>query len=182
MVHHPRSALDALIYPLPAEDVRDLSYTLDDRFSAGKRDNPALAILFARPGLQNLRKAVSRWMMEAISGNGPMLSMRVDEQKIMISDSRPAATAASFQLDGAEREIYLLCDAARLEDQVRKLLLEKGYGASDVDSGIRSLLEKKLMIRVDGRLLALAIEEPYLDYISPDQNPMGWVNNKDKGI
>lgn len=173
--------LDALIYPLPAEAIRDLSYTLDDRFSSGKRDNPALAILFARPGLQNLRKAVNRWMMEAFSGNGPMLSMRVDDQKIIISDSRPAAAAAYFQLEGAERETYLLCDAARPEGRVRRLLLEKGYGASDVDSGIHSLLEKKLMIRVDRRLLALAIEEPYLDYISPDQNPMGWVKKQGDG-
>ncbi len=169
-------SLDALIYPLPSEAISRLSYTLDDRFSAGRRDDPRLALLFARPGLRNLRKEVNRWMMEAVRPKGPMLSMRAEGQKIIISDSRPAAVAASFELAGAEREIYLLCDAARPEEQVRRLLPERGYGAAQVDSSIRGLLEKKLLIRVDRRLLALAIEEPYLAYISPEQSPMGWVN------
>ena len=168
--------LDALIYPLTSEAVADLSYTLDDGFSALKRDNPELAVLFLRPGLRNLRKAVNRWMMEADSRKRPMLSMRVEKQKLIITDSRPVATASTFQIDGVEKEVYLLCDAARPEEQVHQILFEKGYSASNVDSSIRSLLEKKLMIRVDRYLLALAVEEPYLEYISQDQNPMGWVN------
>ncbi len=169
-------SLDSLIYPLSEEVIKNLSYTLDDRFSAGVRDNPGLAILFARPGLRNLKKAVIRWMMGADNRNGPMLSMKVADDKIVISDSRSVATASSFQLDGAEREIYLLCDEARPEEQVRRLLLDKGYNEQTVDTGIHSLLEKKVMLRVDRRLLALALEEPVLEYISPDQNPMGWVS------
>ena len=140
-----------------------------------KKRDPRLALLFAQPGLYQLKKAVNQWILAADSEDKPMLSMKIQEERILISDTRPAAVSPFFALEGIEREIYLLCDAAQREQTVRQFLQEKGYSDLAVDAGIHCLTENKLLAKIDDRLLALAVEAPYNEYVSPDQSPLAWV-------
>ncbi|MCG9966569.1 RiPP maturation radical SAM C-methyltransferase [Pelotomaculum terephthalicicum JT] len=164
--------LQTLIYPLNPGAINDLSYTFEDEF----KNDPLMAVLFDRSGLRNLQRAVFQWSVASISQNKPVLSMKVDDEQVIVRDNRPVAVAPSFRLDGAQRELYLACDRAEDETQVREMLLGKGFSSSDVDAALRTLLDSKLLVRVDQRLLALAVEEPYLEYLSEDQNPYGWIS------
>ncbi|OPY63507.1 MAG: Radical SAM superfamily protein [Pelotomaculum sp. PtaU1.Bin065] len=164
--------LQTLIYPLNPGAINDLSYTFEDEF----KNDPLMAVLFDRSGLRNLQRAVFQWSVASISQNKPVLSMKVDDEQVIVRDNRPVAVAPSFRLDGAQRELYLACDRAEDETQVREMLLGKGFSSSDVDAALRTLLDSKLLVRIDQRLLALAVEEPYLEYLSEDQNPYGWIS------
>ncbi|PKM76286.1 MAG: hypothetical protein CVU90_13185 [Firmicutes bacterium HGW-Firmicutes-15] len=181
-LHLTSLPLDTMIYPLSPNEIYDLSYTFDDRFYASIRNDPRMAVLFDRPGLRNLRAAILQWSVAFISQNRPVLSMKVGEKEVIVRDTRPVAVAPSFTLEGAERELYLACDRAENESKVRKMLQERGLASSDVDTAIQTLLSSKLLVRVDQRLLALAIEEPYLEYVPRDQDPLGYINCERKSM
>jgi len=170
--------LQSLIYPLNPDALNDLSYTFEDEF----KNDPLMAVLFDRSGLRNLQRAVFQWSVASISRNRPMLSMQVDDKQVIVRDTRPVAVAPSFRLDGAQRELYLACDRAEDEIKVREMLLGKGFGSADVDAALRTLLDSKLLVRIDQRLLALAVEEPYLEYLPEDQNPYGWISVDGKSM
>jgi len=173
-------SLHALIYPLSQAAINDLSYTFEDEFYASIKNDPRMAVLFDRPGLRNLRRAVLQWSVAFKSQNQPILSMKVGDKEVIVRDTRPIAVAPSFCLNGAQRELYLACDRAEGESQVRQMLRDRGFGSSDADAAIQTLLDSKLLVRIDQRLLALAVEEPYLEYLPDDQNPMGWISGKGK--
>lgn len=170
--------LNTLIYPLSPGAINDLSYTFEDKFYASIKNDPRMAVLFDRAGLRNLRAAAFQWFEASISQNRPVLSMKVGEKEVIVRDTRPVAIAPSFRLDGAQRELYLACDRARDESQVLKIIRDKGFSSADVDVAVRTLLDSKLLVRIDQRLLALAFEEPYLEYVPGDQNPMGYISDE----
>jgi len=162
--------LQAFIYPLNPGAINDLSYTFEDEV----KNDPLMAVLFNRSGLRNLQRAVFQWSVASISQNRPELCMKVSDKEVVVRDTRPIAVAPSFRLDGAQRELYLACDGARIETELHRLLGEKGFSSSDVEAAIQTLLDSKLLVRIDQRLLALAVEEPYLEYLAEDPNPYGW--------
>ncbi|HBV99460.1 MAG TPA: RiPP maturation radical SAM protein 1 [Desulfotomaculum sp.] len=165
--------LNALVYPVSPGAINDLSYSFEEEFYASTINNPEMAVLIKRPGLQSLRKAVSQWTIAFSSQNPPVLSMKVSDREVIINDTRPIAIASSFRLDGAQRELYLACDQAEDESQVREKIRNRGYGNSDVDAAIKTLLDNKLLVRIDQRLLALAVEEPFMEYYSRSPESKG---------
>lgn len=166
----------ALIYPLSPDAIYDLSYAFENEFDDSIKNDPIMAVLFDRPGVRNLRRTVFQWSVAAKSQNQPILSMEVGDKEVIVRDTRPIAVAPSFRLNGVQRDLYLACDQAEDESQVREMLRDKGFGNSDVDAALQTLLDSKLLVRIDQRLLALAIEEPYLEYLPKDQNPMGYIS------
>ena len=164
----------ALIYPLNPGAINDLSYVFEDEFCVLTQNDPFRAVLLDRSGLRNLRRAVLQWSLAFSSQNRPVLSMKVSDREVMVYDTRPIAVAPSFRLDGAQRELYLACDGAKDEITVREMLRGKGFSSSDADAAIQTLLDSKLLIRIDQRLLALAVEEPYLEYLADHQSPW-WI-------
>jgi len=171
--------LNALIYPLSPGPI-NLSYTFEDEFYASTQNDPRVAVLFDRPGLRNLQAAVFQWSVAFISQNRPVLSMKVGDKKVIVRDTRPIAVAPSFRLEGAQRELYLACDRAEDEIQVGEMLRSKGFSSLDVDAAIQTLMDSKLLVRIDRRLLALAVEEPYHKYLPLDQNPIGYIGGERK--
>ena len=172
----------ALIYPLSPDAINDLSYSFEDEFYSSTKNDPRMAVLFDRPGVRNLGRAVFQWCVAFVSQNQPVLSMKVSDKEVMVRDTRPIAVAPSFRLDGAQRELYLACDRAGEETQVREMLRDKGFSSSDVDAALQNLLDNKLLVRIDQRLLALAVEEPYLEYISREHFPWGYISGQPKSM
>lgn len=167
------------VYPLDPDAIRDLSCILEDEFYTAIRENKTLAALFPRSGLQNLKEAILQWFKNAFSQDPPVLSMREDSNTLVIKDTRPIAIAPCFCLTGVQKEIYLSCDQAQKESELQQMLQDKGFEQKDIDIAIQKLLENKLLIRIDSRLLALAVDEPYLEYVSHDESPLGWVFEED---
>ncbi|MDD4238887.1 MAG: RiPP maturation radical SAM C-methyltransferase [Desulfotomaculaceae bacterium] len=168
------------IYPLSPDVINDLSYMFDDIFYTSTRNDPRMAVLYNRSGVRNLRAAVFQWSVASISRNRPTLSMKVGEKEVIVRDTRPVAIAPSFRLKGAQRELYLACDRAEDELQVCEMLRDKGFAGAEVDAAVRTLLDCKLLARIDQRLLALAVEEPYLEYLPEEQIPNGYISGEHK--
>ena len=172
------SSLNAFIYPLEINDQIDLVNTFEDDFYTAKREDPRMEKLFPRRGLKQLGFAVWKWLEGARSEHPPILTMKIEADKLTIKDTRPVAVKSSYQLEGIFKDIYIACDGATKESEIRKVCLEKGECDADIKVAIQFLLDHKLLISIDKRLLALAIEVPSVVYSPKDQNPMGWILNQ----
>jgi hypothetical protein len=98
---------------------------------------------------------------------------------LVVEDSRACAAAPLHRLTGAEHEILLLGDGAPTEKQ---MLTDLSQNFSEAESAraIEALVAAKLLLPIDGRLLAL----PTLGHArSPKpniQHPLGMILPREK--
>jgi hypothetical protein len=72
----------------------------------------------------------------------------------LLTDTRSIATEFQYRLSGIDRELYLFCDAAR----TRQEILERF--PDSVEKTLTRWIEQHIMIPVDDRFFALALNEP----------------------
>ena len=79
---------------------------------------------------------------------------------LTIIDSRRCAAEPRTRLTGLGRAVYLACDSAPRPDRVAQAVREQfGIDAADneVDAVLADLDQRQLIVRIDGRVLALAV-------------------------
>ncbi|MBI5522790.1 MAG: RiPP maturation radical SAM protein 1 [Desulfarculus sp.] len=163
----------AFLYPIPAEGLAQLAYDFDDPGRSGFRLNPFAQ--FLRPqGQEAAREAYFAWRRQwSASQDPPLLQMRDGPQGLEVRDTRAVAVCPIHLLGGLEREIYLECRQARRLERLKQRLAERGHVPAAVESAISALLEAKLSLLIDGRLMSLAIEEPERPYPPVWEFPLG---------
>jgi ribosomal peptide maturation radical SAM protein 1 len=164
------------VYPVAPKDLNDLVYFFDEEGRENVRASEVLTILLLRQGIENLRRERVRWATDFWSGNRPVLSMKVSSDEVIIRDTRPIAVESSYVLGAAEREMFLACDQAPSLAAVVRSLMENGFTHAEIEVARTSLLERKLLLEIDGRLLALAVREPVPELPSPEEFPGGFVD------
>jgi ribosomal peptide maturation radical SAM protein 1 len=164
--------LYSYVYPLNGEALEDLVYFFEDEARAC---SPLFESLLTRPGIRAASKVAARWKIAFWSGDRAVLTMSATDLAVHIRDTRPTTAASSFTLKGLDREIYLACDAAvrtkRLLDKFKK----QGIPGDEVEGAVQGLLDRKLMIELDGHLLALAVREPMFELPERYEYPGGAV-------
>jgi len=132
-----------LLYELPEEDVRGLAYYFDFDYRDG-RDPAAYT--------EKLRAAVSRWQQDQLGD----LTFIAGKELTTIVDTR-GGEREEVRLEGVERDLYRFCGKARTLAK-----LEERFGSELDPAGLRAVLsawiEARLMIELDGRHLALAVD------------------------
>lgn len=164
------------VYPVEEPDLRDLVYFLEDEQRARIARMPLMSSLLEGCGIEALRKEFSKWLMVFWSENRPLLSMADTPDGLHIRDTRPDAVAPFFSLTGVERNVYLLCDAAPTTELLLAHASEHGIDSNTLDKTIVSLLDKKLLIELDNRLIALALREPVADLPDRSEYPGGLID------
>ncbi len=166
------SELAPYVYPLSGEDLWEQTYFFEDEERARF---PQVSSLLKRPGMRATAREMGRWKRAFWAGNLPVLSMTSENGRLFIRDTRPAAVAPSFTLEGLPRAIYLACDEGTRVDRLTGELKQQGHTRADIDAAVQNLLEKKLMVELDDRLLALATEEPLQELPGKVDYPGGEV-------
>lgn len=169
------------VYPLNEEEMKEIAYFFEDEGQDEIEKSPVLSMLFWRNGLTALRREVADWILAFDSGKWPGLTMDISSGSLTIRDSRPCAAAPSHALFGSERDIYLACDEAPIVENLIGSFIEKGMRREDVESTVESLIDRKLMVAIDGRFLALATREPLRELPKREQYPGGvavWPGQK----
>ena len=133
------------IYPLETSQLQDLAYFFEDETAlalprTGERPDEA-----SRPGRRALEEWVDHWIRIYWKGNPLILSMRDENERLMIIDTRPCALQRVVHLEGREREVYLECDTPKAR---------KSFSDQEV---VDSLVQRKLMLELDGKVLSLAV-------------------------
>jgi ribosomal peptide maturation radical SAM protein 1 len=132
-----------LLYALPEERVRQLAYYFDFSYGDGRCPDSYTA---------GLREAVADWQRRP---HGDLTHERVGDE-LRIVDSRSGGRR-ELALAGAEADLYRACDRAT---PLVKLVEELGprLGADRVGELLAEWVERRVMLELDGRFLALAVD------------------------
>lgn len=149
------------IYPYDQQTLNSLVYFFEDKRERRTRKNPVLYHLFGKPKkiFSRVNKMVDEWMKSFYSEAPSMLKYEASENKILIHDSRPTAYKNNFVLSKLEGEILLFSDEAKSFDEINTAF-GSTYKITDIENASRSLIDKKIALKHEDKLLALAVEAP----------------------
>lgn len=164
------------VYPLDEADLENLVYFFDETGRQAVETSEVLKILFVRPEVEELRSERTKWENVFRSNNRPVLSMNVTDDAVYVRDTRPIATASEHVLTSVERELYLACEGAPKAERVLEDIFRTGVSGAEVDAALASLVESKLLLELDNRLIALAVREPVPDVPELEDFPGGFVD------
>lgn len=133
------------VYPLPPEEMRELAYYFVERTPVA-REGIGQRLLVAWLGL---------WRDQHASGDRPILTMRRERDTIVIDDTRSCRRAKRRRLKGLAARVYAECDEAIDRNALRERV---GADPAGLDPIVESLLAANLLVELDGRLLALAVD------------------------
>ncbi|MEW6357122.1 MAG: RiPP maturation radical SAM C-methyltransferase [Planctomycetota bacterium] len=165
------------VYPLSSGDLWNLVYEFEEESRENLKRNTILTLLLARTGIQRLTKIFPEWVDTFWSDKQPVLAMTVTDSEIAIRDTRPVAVAPKFRLTGLERDLYLACEEAQKPNDLYAKFASNGVTRPQVDAVVQSLLDRKLLARIDNRLLGLAVREPIQEFLHEEQFPGGAIRN-----
>jgi len=141
--------------------MNSLIYFFEDKKERRAGKKPVLYHLFGKTkkDFSRVGKMVDEWMKSFYSETPSMLMYEASENKILIHDSRPTAFKNSFALSKLEGEIFLFSDEAKSIDEINSAF-GSTYKITDIENAVRSLIDKKIVLKHENKLLTLAVEAP----------------------
>ncbi|XWN32763.1 MAG: RiPP maturation radical SAM C-methyltransferase [Devosia sp.] len=166
----------------PAELYR-YAYPLDEAAMADQvyffQDDAPAPLPEERPGLRAVRRRILEWRRAWRDGPPPVLDMHDTPGGLVIEDSRPGGVGMTLQ--GAERALMFAADDGPPEARVIDHMEKAGFEAALALDVAEKLIEARLMVRLDGRLISLALTKPHRKIPAPSAFPGGHVA-KGKGL
>jgi ribosomal peptide maturation radical SAM protein 1 len=139
----------ATLYPVGDDALAELAYFFVDVHERGPR--------WRRPGIEKLALQVAEWRKQHRRTLRPVLSMTDHGEAIDLYDTRPCATARRVTLSGIAAEVYRACDPALPEVELERRLATTSDAAGEVRAALERLDAQRLIVRIHGRVLALAV-------------------------
>ena len=180
----------SLVYPSGPGDLDSMAYFFTTEPNSGplriiQTLNEAVT---ANPGIRAVTQAVRDWAAAHRGGERPVLAMEDRAGVLEITDTRACARTSRQLLTGLARAVLLACDnaprPARLAElvqrdagqargagQARDAGQARGAGLAasqdEIDAVVRKLLDDRLVLAMDDRLVSLVLRGPVPDRI-PD--------------
>lgn len=150
------------IYPYDRTTINSLVYFFEDKKAYRVRKNPVLYHMFGKPKKKftEVNQMVNEWVKGFHSETPFMLMYEAGGNNIVIHDSRPTAFKNNFTLNKLEGEVFLFSDEAKSIDEINSAF-GSTYKITDIEHAVRSLIDKKIVLKHANKLLALAVESPF---------------------
>lgn len=154
------------VYPYPLDVKNDIVYFFEtpwQRQSAYRWHREREA------GLLRLLPAVKAWKEAWGVPDVPQLTAQALDGRTEFIDTRPIALAPSFAIEGLEHRVYRAAEDGIVPATLAKTLHQDAPGAytdDDIDAAVSSLIEKKVIVRVSGRLLSLGVAAPVPEFLA----------------
>jgi ribosomal peptide maturation radical SAM protein 1 len=135
------------VYPLTRRSLMRLAYYFDFDHVDGRDPDTYIGVA----GVE-----VQKWWAERTRPDAPLPVLDAFEtttDEFVINDTRSCRTSAEHRLDGLSGQVYALCDHAR---QLPALARETGATVDEVSAVLVDLIERRLMLCIDGHYLSLA--------------------------
>ncbi|MCB8822131.1 RiPP maturation radical SAM C-methyltransferase [Microvirga rosea] len=163
------SELYRYAYPLGDQELHDQVYFFENDSADAPGDTSH------RPGLESARQAIGAWFSAWTRGGAlPMLSMIDENNTLIVDDTRDCAVERQHHIVGLARTILKLADEALPEAQLRGRLIEMGCDDASIAQSVEELLTRRLMVRLDGRLVGLPLWRPHRLLPAPSAFPGGY--------
>ena len=138
------AAAYGFVYPLAAPAVSNLAYYFTFSYRDARQPERYT---------EDLAKAILQWRS---AHNTSCLFCEDLGSTLIIWDLRPVALHTITELTGVDKEIYVRCDRASSLAGLREAF--PALNEADIDASLQRLLEARLMVYLDDRYLALAID------------------------
>lgn len=155
-ITHPRpNRAFPFVYPFALDSLARLAYYFEFDYADGRN-----ILDYAAPVLA----AAESW--QRLHGSVALRQFDREDGVLIVTDTRPCATAWQHRLTDLDRALYLWCDAGKTIDQLRALAAHaplRGRGpahAAAVKQSLERLVADRLMVCLDQRYLSLAVGEP----------------------
>ncbi len=139
----------AYVYPLPQESLMRLAYSFEDSRQPGHIHRG----LHEQPGQRELDEVVCQWN-HVWNTSRPVLRVRDRARRLEFFDTRPGARRRDWTTGELEADVYRLCDTAQTS---AALLNQLSKPARDVEPAIEALCEAKVLLRLNGKFLAVGV-------------------------
>ncbi|MGQ9574074.1 MAG: RiPP maturation radical SAM C-methyltransferase [Thermoguttaceae bacterium] len=141
------------VFPFPEDSLARLAFYYQYEYADGR--DP---LQYAAPVLE----AARTW--QELAGTVTLRYWDRPDGVLILHDTRPCAAEFQRRLTGLAREIYLFCDTGRPLEKILKLVAQRGDPTWGDPGTARRLLDEwlaaRLMVRLDGRYLSLALRAP----------------------
>lgn len=135
------------VYPLSTEDLSRIAYFF--RGVGREASQP-------RPGLRALRQVIERWKDAFWNSSLPIiLSATPTPDGVEFLDTRPQAPQRRRRISGLTAAVYQACQTPTSPASLQRTL---AVSEAALQSPIQELLEAKLVLMLEGKLLALGVE------------------------
>ena len=151
-------------YPLAEEALRDQVYFFED-----EAPRPTGA---ERPGLRAMRIAMVEWR-RIWRAAPPIVVMEDTAEGLRVEDTRPGRTGTVLR--GVDRALLLAADDGPPEMALNRTLAEAGHDEAVVAEAAERLIAARLLVRLDGRLIAMPLARRPVDLPRPSAFPGGHV-------
>ncbi len=144
--------------PLPEYIIKDMAYYFIDEYERERKEDDMDS--FYHQGRESVKKEIVKWHELFWTYKRPVLEMTFFQNSLEIKDTRPCAVKNSFILKNLAKEIYIACDTAPLKESLLKNFEEKSFTREEILNIIKELINWKLMVFIDNRLISLSVEKP----------------------
>jgi ribosomal peptide maturation radical SAM protein 1 len=143
------------VYPFARESLMRLAYSFEDEADDGHVHRG----IHRLPGQRRLQEVLQEW--NCVWQNArPVLRVSREGTRLRFTDTRRVARRREWVADELQSEVYGLCDSAQNLASVHKQIAAR-HGAevaeSAVSAAIGTLRDHKLLLPIQGKLLALGI-------------------------
>lgn len=146
------------VFPVSPEGLADLAYFLKDAGDAHETHDSLRIETVEPPGIAALQEAVRVWQKAAGHFEPALLTMDDEGDAVTLFDTRPCAPERRVRLEGLSAELYRRMEPSLPRARLVASVCEgSGAPAQDVERRIDELRERKLLVEIRGRVLALAI-------------------------
>ncbi|WP_414815979.1 RiPP maturation radical SAM C-methyltransferase [Rhizobium sp. IY2] len=164
------------VYPLSERDLADQVYHFEDGDdNDGGREFGPLDTN-RRPGVQAVIQGMDAWSEARCGLTPPILSMRDSGDEIIVEDTRNIAVEREQRVKGLAREILLAADQGMPEVRLSRQL--KGANVIEVEEATADLIARKLIVRLDARLIGLPIWSPSTPMPALTAFPGGYLDRR----
>jgi ribosomal peptide maturation radical SAM protein 1 len=165
------------VYPLLPKAIKDLAYFFE---SGSELSTSSLKEgIIERPGLQTTLNCLVKWTNLFQSNSPPLLCMSEQGEELQIIDTRPCAVQHLISLTGLHKKIYFLCDKALTPREIIKALssnYEISTSWEEIQVSLDELQKLKILIKLSGRFLSLAVSDRMPDLCSVEDYPGGYTD------
>jgi ribosomal peptide maturation radical SAM protein 1 len=140
-------------YPFSDDVLARLAYYYEYDYADGRSP-----LSYAAPVLE----AVKTW--QQLAGTVTFRYWDRPDGVLILTDTRPQASAFQYRLTGLEREVYLLCDSGRRLGEIAAFAGGSSHQPAPSEPALREMLDvwvgQRITAHLDGRYLSLALRAP----------------------
>ncbi len=166
------------VYPVSRKELDDLVYFFEDEVGCINEQNPLVAFLTERQVFRILKRQVELWR-DLFWYKKVELSMKIVDDTLVITDTRPVATASCHKYSGLKKDLYVEADGAPDKESLIRNFLANGSSREEIESICNEFVENRIAVEIDGRFMALAVREPLRDLPTALEYPGGVVVHKE---